>query len=799
MSLKIKTFILLLLLFPVTLSAQQTIRGIVLDAESNEPLPSANILIEDSYTGTITNREGEFILSIEKLPATLIFRYIGYQTETVRITEFDSENLEVKLKPAVVEMDEIVVTEKDPGLSIMELVIERKKIWREELKTYQANAYTRQSLENDTSIVSITESVSEVFWDREKGHREIIKSRSQTSNIAENQNFAGVNYLPNFYDDNIEIAGFNLVGVTHTDALKFYDFKLLDVLKMDDKLVYEIEVTPKRKLQPTFEGTVYVLDQEYALIEVKLKPNRVVNFPPPVQDFNLSYEQQFNNFGGDAWLPVDMRIKGDVLISMIGLRFPSIRFNLMSAISGYKINTELPDTLYQKKSVFSVDTLSVQSDSLIQISRLENIPLTKDEEAAYAEIDSTQTLKKAFRPSGFLADMVMDDDNESGSNLFSGNFGNVIPDGFALKLHFNRADGFHLGGRYERKIEGFNARGFIGFNTNSDFLDYGGSSSRQIIRSNSLSVSVFGNYSVETNSRYGSLLYTNITNSFTSFFGARDYFDYFRSEQFTLGAGIKLHKQDLNTNIAYHTDYQKSFTDPDVFDYSLFGFHETRRVNPGIDDGTLRSLRFDIEWNYERNNYGFTGRRQAAIRMEHSDEWLNSDFSFTTGRIELDYNFRTFFPRRLFANTLDVHVSAGTSFGTAPLQRFGSIDGSVAGFTPFGVLKTLRHLPYEGDEYWLVAAEHNFRSVPFEWLGLWKLADRGMGIIVFGGAGKTRLKTRSEADIVEEFGFRPRLSDGIHTEAGISLNNIFSIARLDFAKRLDSPGFFVGFSVPRIF
>lgn len=788
------SFVIAALLITPVLSAQQTVRGIVVDAQTGEPLPSANILIKDTFRGTITNSNGEFTLTLDNVKATLVFRYIGYKSAEVPISENSDSFLEVALEPSVLEMDEIVVTDKDPGLSIMERVIERKKIWKDKLKTFEADAYTRQKLENDTSIVSITESISELFWDSEEGHREVIKSRNQTSNIAEAQNFAGVNYIPNFYDDNIEIAGFEMVGVTHPDALKFYDFKLVETLNIDERAVYEIEVLPKRKLQPTFEGTVYVLDGDYALLEVKLIPNRVVNFPPPVQDFNLSYEQQFNNYGGDFWLPVDMRVTGDILIEMIGLRFPSIRFSQVSTITDYEINVELPDSLYKNEEVFSVDSVSVQKDSLIAFSRIERVPLTTEEERAYSTIDSTQTLEKAFKPSGFLADMIDDDDDESGSSFF-GRTGDFIPSGFGVDLHFNRVDGFHLGGSYKREILNTELKGFTAYNTNTQFWDYGGEISHKPVRN----ITLKALYSVDTQSRYESLIYSSTMNTVTSFFGARDYFDYYRSERFTAGIETEFPAIDLSAGLLFINDYQKSVSEPEVLDYSLFGLHSTRRQNPGIQNGTLRSLKLDLEFNYESTNFGFTGRRQAALRVEHSDDWLNSDFSFTTGRIELDYNIPTFFPRRLFANTLDVHVSAGTSFGTVPHQRFGATDGSVASFTPFGTIKTLRHLPYEGDEFWLVTAEHNFRSIPFEWLGLWKLADKGVGIIAFGGAAESRIRSKSDVNFENEFGFTPNVSDGVHYEAGISINNVLGVARLDFAKRLDAPGFFIGFSVPRIF
>src|SRR6056297_1227442 len=260
--------------------AQKTISGTVYDAENGETLPSANISIEGTYRGTISNRSGAYTLSIPDslLPATVTVRYIGFESEQRVIDASSSNRQDFRLQPSVTEMEAITVTDEDPAIRIMREVIERKQQWRKKLETYKAEAYTRQTLSNDTSIVMITESVSTAFWDKEKGHREVLKSRKQTANMQATDNFAGVSYLPNFYDDNVEIAGFDVVGVTHPEALKFYDFKLLERTTLDEQTVYKIQVTPGRKLQPLFRGTIYVLDGAYALLEVSLKPNDVVDF-----------------------------------------------------------------------------------------------------------------------------------------------------------------------------------------------------------------------------------------------------------------------------------------------------------------------------------------------------------------------------------------------------------------------------------------------------------------------------------------------------------------------------------------
>src|SRR5699024_4142011 len=311
----------------------------------------------------------------------------------------------------VTEMQEITVTNEDPGMRIMREVIRRKQQWRKKLQTYTARAYTRQALSSDTSIVSITESASQIYWDEQQGHREVLKSRRQTANIEASGNFAGVSYLPNLYDDNIDIAGFDMVGITHPDALDYYRFKLIGQTSLDGHTVYKIRVIPDRNLQPLFKSTAHVLDGAYALLEVDLQPNETVTFPPPVKSFGMSYRQQFNNYGQEFWLPADMRIRGKVKIAMVGLSFPRINSKQISRITDYRVNVPLPDSLYKQEDTFTIDSTSVDSDSLIAL-QVSTVPLSQAEEQAYATLDSTATLEKAFKPSGFLARFVDDDDDE---------------------------------------------------------------------------------------------------------------------------------------------------------------------------------------------------------------------------------------------------------------------------------------------------------------------------------------------------------------------------------------------------
>ena len=783
--------ILIIPAFFQPLSAQ-TVRGVITDSTTGEPLPSATVLYKDTFRGTIANLEGEFTIDVNNFPATLLIRYIGYKSEQIELRVQPEDTLFVRLSPSITELDEIVVTDQDPGLSIMERVIARKQIWREDLNTYEVDAFTRQVLKNDTSIVSITESGTRSFWDREQGHREVQLYQRQTTNIGADQNFAGVSFLPNFYDDNITVAGYEMVGITHPDALSYYDFKLIETTQIDGEPVYVIDVIPARRLQPLFTGTAYVHGGEYALLEVNLKPNRVVSFPPPVKEFNLSYRQQYRDFSNNIWLPVDMRIDGTVLIEMVGLRFPQINFSQTSRLSEYKVNVSLPDSLYEQEEVFS----RVEPDSVADFSR-QMVPLTREEERAYETIDSTNTLDKAFEPSGFLAGLVTDDDDANEQSARTG-VGSFLPAGIRVSGRFNRVDGFNAGLRYQKRFRNIGLSGslFSSYSFHADFFNYGAKLRQQLpVSIGKTSIYLIGSYGNQILNRYENSQYSRFMNGLQAVLGGVDYFDYYRREEYSTGIEVNriLPSTDISIYFNSGTDQSIQTSAEAVFDYSLFGWHDTRPVNPSVFDGQVNSLQLKLDLNRQSSNFGVSGSRQLRFSAERASSRLGSDASFTKLSLSANWNLETFFKRRVFSNTFDIQGSAGLLIGDEIPQKMGAVDGTLFGFSPFGVLKTRRNRPYVGSRYWTVAAEHNFRSIPFELMGLRTLSDRGWGVIVFGGAGY------AESDVSTVMMDLISGIDNIHTEAGISLNSIFGILRVDFAKRLDAPGNYFGISVPRYF
>ncbi|MBD3617516.1 MAG: carboxypeptidase-like regulatory domain-containing protein [Gracilimonas sp.] len=813
------TLILLLLIAGYgEIAAQSTLSGRIADAETGEPLPAAHVIIKDTYKGTISNEDGEFSLMVRELPVTLVVRFIGFESQEKTVKE-NSGPVDFLLKPSVAEMGEIVVTGEDPAIAIMREVIRRKQIWRENLNTYKAEAYTRQQLKNDTSIISISESISIAYWDKKRGSREVLKSKRQTANMDEAANFAGVSYLPNFYDDNLDVAGFDVVGITHPNALSYYDFSLEDIQALDGQVVYELSVSSKRKLQPLFEGTIFVLGEEYALLEVDLKPNSVVVFPPPIQDFNLSYTQQFSNFGGDFWLPVDVRIEGLVEVGVVGLRFPPIGFKQVAKLNEYEVNIPLPDTLFKSREMLSVDSTTIHSGDSLFISEVDVIPLDNEEQKAYETLDSTATLEKAFRPKGFFTRFIdwEEEDNSGGSgsgssgsgNRNGSSSGNSASSGSSLfnKLtrdlsilgRFNRVDAFYGGLKHERRYidNRVTSEVFTGYSTGYDdgTFSYGGKLVWRPLK-NTRRFSVFSGYSAETETRYNSDMFNPVMTSVTSLMGYIDYFDYYRNEGIEVGAAQFMRGYGtLSLRYSYEDHSSINFKT----NYDLFGRTLNQRPNSYVNEGRLSAIEVSLQNGNDKKALGAIGADDYLFSIEHSAKFMGSSWDYTRFKIDLYRRVETFYQRRFFPNTFDMRLNAGTYLGDLPIQKNEVLDVAQGIFTPFGAFRAKRFLPYEGASYVALNAEHNFKSVPLEMLGWRNATQTGLSIIAFGGIGKTWVQQEQANEFNNRYGFGPNTTEDWHIEAGLSLSNIFNLFRADVAYRIDDPGIYLGISIARFF
>jgi TonB-linked SusC/RagA family outer membrane protein len=83
-----------------------TVRGVVLET-NGQTVPGASVTVKGTTTGTITNVEGRFTISVSK-GGTLVFKSIGYITQEVAIN--GETAISVTLQPESKTLNEVVVT-----------------------------------------------------------------------------------------------------------------------------------------------------------------------------------------------------------------------------------------------------------------------------------------------------------------------------------------------------------------------------------------------------------------------------------------------------------------------------------------------------------------------------------------------------------------------------------------------------------------------------------------------------------------------------------------------------------------
>tara|TARA_R110002051_G_scaffold263759_2_gene323607 strand:- start:28677 stop:31880 length:3204 start_codon:yes stop_codon:yes gene_type:complete len=107
MNLKTRLTLILILLLNVSLFAQDgyTVTGTVID-NTNIPVPGANVVIENTTTGTSTDFDGNFSINV-KNGDVLVFSSIGFSTNKVTIS--GQKTLKIVLAEDSAQLDEVVV------------------------------------------------------------------------------------------------------------------------------------------------------------------------------------------------------------------------------------------------------------------------------------------------------------------------------------------------------------------------------------------------------------------------------------------------------------------------------------------------------------------------------------------------------------------------------------------------------------------------------------------------------------------------------------------------------------------
>lgn len=388
----IKSFLLFLLLGCCISVSAQNIQGVVTDSLTNEPIPYLSVFYEGKGVGSITDNDGNYKVETRKGWNKLTFSAVGYVTKVVNIIPGVTKNLNMRMRPDDIMLDEVVVKPKrekysrknNPAVELMKKVIAHKKNNKlSENDYYQYNKYQKITMSlNDVTPemlekgmykkmpflkdqielceetnkfilpISVDETASQkIYRKHPKSEKTIIKGMSST---GVNELFATGDMLStvlkdvftdvNIYDNDIRLLQYPFISpISSSDAISFYKFYIMDTTFVDKDKCFHLTFVPNNSQDFGFTGHLYVLaDSSYTVKKctMNLPKKSGVNFVD-----NMDIIQEFEQLPNGEWV-----LKTDDMI---------VEMTLMKIMQGFQIRRttrysdyafdELPQQLFKRK------------------------------------------------------------------------------------------------------------------------------------------------------------------------------------------------------------------------------------------------------------------------------------------------------------------------------------------------------------------------------------------------------------------------------------------------------------------
>lgn len=329
-------------------TAQQVISGRVLDAATKEPLAFVPFVVEGTRTGTTSDIDGRFTLSVTQLPLTLKASYVGY--EPLAITVADARPLTVWLRVRNTELQAVRITHSEnPANRILRKAYAHRKEndgMRNRSYRYESYSKTVFDLQADTAKRTVGDTASAAEPDTlrpaaradtaavdtalekfkrmmERQHLFLIESATRKSfrpPAAEKEEVLAMRVSglkdPSFlalaaqtktfsiYAPQIDIGDKSYLGPIGPASTAKYLFVLEDTLYQGRDSVYVISYRPRRGTKfDGLKGLLYINTNGYAVQNVTAEPVER-------SGMSIRFQQQHRRLptatGDSAWFPVQL-------------------------------------------------------------------------------------------------------------------------------------------------------------------------------------------------------------------------------------------------------------------------------------------------------------------------------------------------------------------------------------------------------------------------------------------------------------------------------------------------------------
>jgi hypothetical protein len=248
----------------------QYLSGLIIDGESDEPLPYATVGLKNEGKGTVSNSNGEFGLKIApaNLNDTLVLSYLGYYGRQIPVAQALGNNFTIALRREFISIPEIIIKNQIP----QEVIVKALSAISENYGSTPAGltGFYREGVMKRNKLQSYTEAILKIFKSPYSttflnDQIKVFKSRKiENISVKDTLTFrlkAGLSTC-------LQLDGArNIFDFMSQENMPEYNYRITDIVSLDEESAYEIEFTPREGVElPKFKGSVFINTSDFAIL-----------------------------------------------------------------------------------------------------------------------------------------------------------------------------------------------------------------------------------------------------------------------------------------------------------------------------------------------------------------------------------------------------------------------------------------------------------------------------------------------------------------------------------------------------
>ena len=262
---------IILLLAPLAVFAQQVVvSGNVVDDKTGQSL--GQVSVSAGRVSVVTNDDGDFSLKLSEVPEKVSVSHVGYKTRYLNMKVGQTENLKVRLRPATIQLREIVVVNEDPR-ELVEIAI-RKIPDNYSMVPEMLKGFYRETAMKRKHYIYVAEGVEDMYktgYNRSvsRDRVAIIKGRRLLS--QKSSDTLGIKVMGGPVQAVVMDLVKNRDFLLNKEEMDAYSFKMGVPEFINDRQQYVIHMEPESDMPyALYHGKIYIDCERHAFTRIEL-------------------------------------------------------------------------------------------------------------------------------------------------------------------------------------------------------------------------------------------------------------------------------------------------------------------------------------------------------------------------------------------------------------------------------------------------------------------------------------------------------------------------------------------------